>query len=146
MLILLVRSVKVLSNVLLFTASKTKPIQCHLTLRESFSRFTWMTMSLLLQFLNRTLPFCQEADVADAMSAMTLVEKVCKPTSSHLPVHSSRIFQIWSPSLYVFSAFVSVFQDEVWFWGQEILDGGRLSVGYVGNTPLSRTLKYIFLK
>ena len=52
-----------------------------------------MKWSLLLQFLNRTLPFCQEADVADAMLAMTLVEKVCQPTSSHLPVHSSRILE-----------------------------------------------------
>ena len=49
-----------------------------------------MNWSLLLQFLNRTLPFCQEADVADAMSAMTLVEKVCQPTSSYLPVHSKK--------------------------------------------------------
>ena len=34
-----------------------------------------MNWLLLLQFLNRTLLFCQEADVADAMSAMILVEK-----------------------------------------------------------------------
>ena len=40
---------------------------------------------------------------------------------------------------------MSVFQDEVWFWGQEILDGGHLSVGYVGNTPLSqRKRKFTF--
>ena len=52
-----------------------------------------MTMSMLLQFLNRTLPFCQEADVANAMSAMTLVEQVCQPTSSYLPLHSSRILE-----------------------------------------------------
>ena len=52
-----------------------------------------MSMAMLLQFLNRTLPFCQEADVEDAMSAMTLVEKVCQPTSSHLPVHSNRILE-----------------------------------------------------
>ena len=38
---------------------------------------------------------------------------------------------------------MSVFQDEVWFWGQEILDGGHLSLGYVGNTPLRQTLQYI---
>lgn len=52
-----------------------------------------MNWLLLLQFLNWTLPFCQEADVADAMSAMTLVEKVCHPTSSHLPVHSNKILE-----------------------------------------------------
>ena len=40
---------------------------------------------------------------------------------------------------------MSVFQDEVWFWGQEILDGGHLSGGYVGNTPLSqRKRKFTF--
>ena len=40
---------------------------------------------------------------------------------------------------------MSVFQDEVWFWGQETLDGGHLSVGYVGNTPLSqRKRKFTF--
>ena len=50
-----------------------------------------MKWSLLLQFLNRTLPFSQEADVADAMSAMTLVEKVCQPTSSYVPVHSKKM-------------------------------------------------------
>ena len=48
-----------------------------------------MNWLLLLQFLNRTLPFCQEADGADAMSAMILVEKACQPTSTHLPVHSN---------------------------------------------------------
>ena len=52
-----------------------------------------MNWSLLLQFLNRTLPFCEEADVADSMSAMTLVEKVCQPTSSHFQVHSNRFLE-----------------------------------------------------
>ena len=41
---------------------------------------------------------------------------------------------------------MSVFQDEVWFWGQEILDGGRLSVGNVGNTRFSQTPTYILEK